>query len=102
MSQLAQTLREALTRPLTGEIWPGLADAVFERFGEDLPQVMDAFVEKSQQTLSDFQRHDRLMFSAAEPRVGLWFVAWSGTHREVQAERYGEYLPALMSTVGRF
>src|SRR5262249_29726949 len=30
-----------------------------------------------------------------------WFVAWSGTHRELQSERYGEYLPVLLSTAYR-
>jgi hypothetical protein len=99
--RVAHAIADALTRPLTGEIWPGLTDAVFERFGEDA-RLMDTFVEKSLQTLTDFERHDRLMFSGSEPRVGLWFVAWSGTHREVQPERYGEYLPALLSTAYRF
>src|SRR4051812_12408978 len=98
---IAQAISEALTRPITDEIWPGLANAVFERFGDDA-QLMDTFVEKSVQTLGDFERHDRLMFSRSEPRDGLWFVAWSGTHREVQPERYGEYLPALLSTAYRF
>jgi hypothetical protein len=65
---------------------------VFDRFGDDA-RLLDAFAEEAMKTRGDFTRHHWLKFSDSEPSIGLWFVAWSGTHREVQTERFGEYLP---------
>ena len=96
IDDMARRLGIALERPLTDEVWPGLAGTVLERFA-DVP-LMDAFAEKALETLNDGERHDRLAVSPEEPQVAAWFVAFNGTHREVQPERYGEYLPMLLST----
>jgi hypothetical protein len=96
IDQVARALAEALDRPITGEVWPGLAAAALARFG-DMP-VLDGFAEKALETVADDERHDRLAISLEPPRIAVWFVAWSGTHREVQPDRYGEYLTALLGT----
>jgi hypothetical protein len=96
---IADLLEQALQHPLTGEAWPGLVANAMGLFG-DVPLVY-AFAEKAVETLEDYERHDRLAVSPDEPRVAVWFVAWSGTHREVQTERYGEYFGMMASTAYR-
>jgi hypothetical protein len=99
LDAIESCLKEALQRPITGEVWPGLAAAALERF-DDVP-ILRAFAEKGLETLEDLERHDRLAVSPAEPRIAVWFVAWSGTHLEVQPQRYGEYLTMLLSAAHR-
>jgi hypothetical protein len=99
IDDVVERLEASLARPLTGDVWPGVAAASLARFG-DVP-LLHAFAEKALETLADLERHDRLAVSPEAPRVAIWFVAWSGTHREVQPERYGEYLTSLLSTAQR-
>jgi hypothetical protein len=99
IEHMAGLLEQALQHPLTGEAWPGLVATAMGLFG-DVP-LLHAFAEKAVETLEDYERHDRLAVSPGEPRVAVWFVAWSGTHREVQTERYGEYFGVLASTAYR-
>lgn len=64
--------------------------------------VILAFAEKAMETLRDGERHDRTVLSPYEPRVAVFFVAWYGTHREVQSQRIGKYLQVLTSVGGQF
>jgi hypothetical protein len=60
-------------------------------------QILVAFADKALETLRDGQYHNRLALSPGPPSVAVSFTAWSGTHREVQPERYGRYLASLAS-----
>lgn len=96
IAYLVRRLNGALDRPLTVPGSEGLARLILGHFkGTDL---MPHFAEKALETLRDGKTHDRVGVSANDPRLAVWFVAWNGTHREVQAERYGEYLDKLAGT----
>jgi len=94
ISYLALRLAEALNRPLTGPGMENLARVVLEHFQFD---VISSFAEKAMETLRDGKKHDRTALSAYEPRVAAFFVAWYGTYREVQSQRFGNYLQMLGS-----
>jgi hypothetical protein len=96
---VARRLAEALERPLTSPGSASLARTVLSRFPGFDP--LTYFARKAIETLRDLKRHDTMVISPGEPRVGAWFVAWSGTHREVQSERYGNYLELLGGTALR-
>jgi hypothetical protein len=99
ISYVGGRLSEALSRPLTSPGSEGLARVILEFFqGLD---VMGHFAEKALQTLRDGERHDRVLLSPHDPRACVWLVTWNGTHREVQAERFGNYLGTLASTATR-
>jgi hypothetical protein len=93
---IARRLREAMSRPLTAPGSEALAQAVMERFPDsDLPAV---FAEKALETLRDGRQHNRTAVSPGKPHCAVMFVAWYGTHLEVQAERTGSYLEGLAGT----
>lgn len=98
IAYLARRLIEALDRPLTSPGSEGLAHLILGHFeGIDF---LPHFAEKVLETLRDGNTHDRVLVSADEPRVAVWFVAWNGTHREVQSERFGQYFKSI-ATSGR-
>jgi hypothetical protein len=99
MRLMAQRLDDALDRPLTHPGSSALARQVLGQFPDT--DVLAAFAEKALETLDDGQRHDRLAVSPHEPHVAVDFVAWSGSHLEVQAIRYGDYLNTLASVAYR-
>jgi hypothetical protein len=90
---IAHRLTEAMPRPLTAPGSDALAEAVLGRFPES--DLLVVFAEKALETLRDGRRHDRTAISPVEPRCAVMFVAWYGTHLEVQAERVGSYLDSL-------
>ncbi len=95
ISYLAFRLSEALDLPLTNPGSEGLAQLVLGHFlGID---VMSSFAEKAMETLRDGERHDRTAVSPSEPHVAVFFVSWYGTHREVQSQRFGNYLQVFAS-----
>jgi hypothetical protein len=96
---VAARLDEAFGRPLTHPGSEGLARLVLSRFDFDF---MPHLAEKAVETLQDGLRHDRTMFTPGDLQVGLTFVTWSGTYREVQSERYGEYLNPMLATALAF
>jgi hypothetical protein len=93
---VARRLDEALDRPLTAPGSELIARSVLERFTD--VDLLANFAEKALETLSDGRHHNRIAISASTPHAAVAFVAWSGTHREVQPERYGRYLGALAAT----
>lgn len=96
ISYLALRLSEALNRPLTSLASEGLVRLVLGHFqGTD---VMPHFAEKAMETLRDGEMHNRTAVSPGDPRVAVLFVAWNGTHREVQPQRFGNYLQPLAAT----
>jgi hypothetical protein len=97
---VARRLYEACDRPLTHPGSDGLARQVLGHFDYDVVLVL--FAEKALETLVDGQRHDRTAYTHEAPAVGVTFVTWSGTYREVQAERYGTYFNALVATALAF
>jgi hypothetical protein len=99
ISYVASRLSKALNRPLTSPGSEGLARLVLGRFqGIDL---MPHFAEKAIETLRDNESHNRTAVSTEAPHVAVLFVAWNGSHREVQAQRYGNYLGPLAATAMR-
>src|SRR5436309_447965 len=81
---LARRLSAALDQPLTSPGSEGLARLVLGYFqGVDL---MLHFAEKALEALRDGESHNRTAVSPDHPRVAVLFVAWSGTHREVQSQ----------------
>ncbi len=99
ISYLALRLSEALNRPLTSPGSENLAQLVLGHFqGID---VLTIFAEKAMETLRDGEIHNRMAVSQSEPRIAVLFVAWNGTHREVQSQRFGNYLQPLAATAMR-
>lgn len=96
---VARRLDEALDRPLRDPTSTNLARLVLGRFGST--DMFSAFAEKAIETLEDGQRHDRMAVSAAKPRVAVIFIAWSGSHGELQAERFGTYFSSFAATARR-
>lgn len=94
--ELLQLLTRALEAPIASPGSEKLAHLALAHF-EGL-EILPAFAEKALETLRDGERHDRLAIARFEPHIAIWFVAWSGTHREAQAERYGHYLNTLAGT----
>lgn len=96
ISYLALRLSEALNRPLTSPGSEDLARLVLGHFqGID---VMVHFAEKAMETLRDGEMHNRTAISPSEPHVAVLFVAWNGTYREMQSQRFGHYLQPLAAT----
>jgi hypothetical protein len=95
--QLATLIEAALRRPLTAPGSQAVADATLSRFPPDTDIIGD-FAEKALETLDDGAQHNRMAITSNEPHVAVLFVAWNGTHREMQPERYGRYLNALFRT----
>lgn len=100
IAYIAVRLQKALSTPLTAPGSERLAEQVLKYFGG--LDLMMPFAEKILETLRDGQSHNRTALSAKEPRAGVLFVAWSGTHWEAMPERVGRYLGALISFGQRF
>jgi hypothetical protein len=98
LDALSAALRDALDHPLTAPGSEALALRTLRAFGD--VDLIGRFAAKAAQTLADGQRHDMVAVSPEVPRVAIAFVAWNGTHREVQVERYGTVLNGMMN-VGR-
>jgi hypothetical protein len=87
-------LADALDRPLTAPGSAGLAQSVMGHFsGVD---VLSAFAEKALETLRDGYSHNRTAISP-DQHVAVVFVAWKGTHRELQPMRFGNYLKPFLA-----
>jgi hypothetical protein len=56
--------------------------------------VLGSLAEKGLETLRDGSQHNRTAVSADDPHMAILFVAWNGTHLEMQAKRFGNYLGA--------
>jgi hypothetical protein len=95
-AHIAARLAEALDRPLTAPGSESIARSVIDHFGP--VDLLGAFAEKVLETLDDGQPHNRVAISAETPHAAIAFVAWSGTHLEVQAERFGNYFGPLAAT----
>jgi hypothetical protein len=103
LDEMQQALTDAFKRPLTTPGSEARAELILSKFG-GMDQVVEAFAKKALQTLDDGNMHSTLIYAptGGEEDYMVAFVAWNGTHREVQAERIGEYLPALFGTPRRF
>ncbi len=95
LAYLAKRLADAIDRPLTSPGSQRVARQVLDYFAA--VDLMPHFATKALETLRDGNRHDRLVVSPQQPRLAVAFVAWNGTHREVQAERVGHYLDNLVA-----
>jgi hypothetical protein len=102
VEHVVQQLTEALQRPLTspGSVEVAVA-ALRQLSGASMAETLYTFAEKAVQTLRDGERHDTLALSPRSPHAAVWFVAWNGTHREVQPARVGAYLGELMGLAHR-
>jgi hypothetical protein len=96
IAYVAERLEGSLRTPLTNPGSERLAKATLSAFPEGV--VMPRFAEKALETLRDGQCHNRIAVSLTEPPVAVLFVSWSGTHREVQPDRFGNYLGPLLRT----
>ena len=98
IAYLCRRIWDALGHPLT----PGserVAELVLGHFaGVD---VVSVFAKKAMQTLRDGTSHNVIAISADDARVAAWFVAWNGTRREMQAQRFGNYLSQLVANMRR-
>jgi len=93
---IALRLAAALEHPVTHPGSEQIALSALALF-PSAAEILVAFAEKALETLRDGQFHSRLAVSPGPPSVAVSFTAWSGTHREVQPERYGRYLGPLVS-----
>ncbi|GLS20495.1 hypothetical protein GCM10007874_35120 [Labrys miyagiensis] len=91
------SLIEALQRPLTGAGTEALLKPVFDHI-PNMAEVLRAFAKKVLQTLRDGEPHSTVAVSGTTLPVAVAFGAWNGSHREVQPERTGGYLPGLLTT----
>lgn len=99
LAYLARRIWEALDRPLTSPGSESVAKSVLSHFeGVDVASV---FASKAMQTLRDGASHNTVAVSADEARVAVLFVAWNGSHREMQSQRFGNYLSPLFATMRR-
>jgi hypothetical protein len=90
---VARRLAEAFQRPLTSPGSESLAQSVLGQLSDaDRAELLMRFGEKGLESLRDGENHDRMAVSSDAPQVAVWFDAWNGTHREVQSERFGNYL----------
>ena len=96
IAYVARRLADAIDRPLTSPGSAVVARAVLAEFGK--LDLMPDFAEKALESIRDGNYHSRLAISPNEPPFALSFVAWSGTHREVQSQRFGRYLGSLLIT----
>jgi len=97
---IAERLNQAIDRPLTSPGSHTFARQVLAQFrGTDL---LRPFAEKALETLRDGQPHNRTAMSPIEPRLAVMFVAWRGSHRQLQVQRFGNYLKPLAATATRF
>jgi hypothetical protein len=99
IAYLGHRLWEALDRPLTSPGSEGVARSVLSHFQS--VDVASAFANKAMQTLRDGESHNTIAVSADEVRVAALFVAWNGSHREMQSQRFGNYLSPLFTTMRR-
>jgi hypothetical protein len=91
-------LAEALDRPLTSPGSAGLAKSALGHFSG--LEVLPAFAEKALETLRDGDSHNRTAISP-DQHVAVLFVAWNGTHREVQPLRFGNYFKPFLGLGAR-
>ncbi len=93
IAYIARRLAQAIDWPLTAPGSGALARAVLAKFGEF--DLMLPFAEKALETLVDGNYHSLVGISRSDPPFAISFIAWSGTHREVQSQRLGNYLRSL-------
>jgi hypothetical protein len=98
--KLGALIVDALERPLTAPGSEKLAALVLQACGSQR-EWLPLFVKKCLQTLDDGNPHSMGLVSPRQDFVGS-FVAWHGTHREVQLERVGKYLGSLFATANKF
>jgi hypothetical protein len=98
VAYITQRLADALDRPLTSPGSAGLAKSALGPFSG--VEVLPAFAEKALETLRDGNSHNRTAISP-DHHVAVLFVAWNGTHREVQPLRFGNYLKPFLGLGGR-
>ena len=99
IAYVARRLAQAIDRPLTAPGSGALAGAVLAKFAQ--LDLMPPFAEKALESLRDGHYHSRMAISPSNPPFAISFVAWNGTHREVQSQRLGNYLSPLFSTARR-
>jgi hypothetical protein len=85
IAYIARRLTQVIDRPLTAPGSGALTRAVLAKFGE--LDLMPLFAEKALETLVDGKYHNRVGISRSDPPFAISFIAWSGTHREVQSQR---------------
>ncbi len=93
VAYINRRLADALDRPLTSPGSAGLARSALGHFSG--LEVLPAFAEKALETLRDGNSHNRTAISP-DQHVAALFVAWNGTHREVQPLRFGNYLKPFL------
>jgi hypothetical protein len=96
IAYVAHRLSEALDRPFTNPGSEGWAREVLQSYQET--DLLPTFAESAMETLRDQATHSATAISTEDIRVAVMFVAWSGTYREVQPQRFGDYLPHLFAT----
>ena len=94
-AELARYLSESMARPITAPGSAELAQRALAQFPDTGLSLPVMFADKLLQTLEDGRRHDTMALPPGGTGVAVWFNAWPGLHREVQAERYGVYLGEL-------
>jgi hypothetical protein len=100
IAKLTALLADALDHPLTSPGSEQLAALVLQESGSK-EELLAAFASKCLQTLDDGTPHSVVVVSPRQDFVTS-FVAWNGTHQEVQPERIGNYLGSLYGTAKRF
>jgi hypothetical protein len=98
LAYITERLADALERPLTSPGSAGLAKKVLGHFADLV--VLPAFAEKALETLRDGNSHNRTAISP-DQHVGVLFVAWNGTCREMQPLRFGNYLKPFLGLGAR-
>jgi hypothetical protein len=94
VAYISLRLADALDRPLTSQGSAGLAQSIMGQFSRD--DVLPAFAEKALETLRDGNSHNRTAISP-DQHLAVLFVAWNGTHRELQPMRFGNYLKPFLA-----
>jgi hypothetical protein len=90
---LSRRITAAMAQPEIPEGSRHLADLVLSRIDADIPALL---AEKALATLRDGEPHSATVSAADPPHAAVLFVAFNGSARELQAQRYGTYLPRLL------
>jgi hypothetical protein len=99
IAYLASRILEALDRPITSPGSEGIARLVLSHFQS--VDMVQYFAERAMLTLRDGAMHNFVAVSPDDVHVAVLFVAWNGTHLEVQGQRIGNYLSPLFATARR-
>src|SRR5262245_55037461 len=95
---LARRLDQQLDHPLIAPGSGALARAMIARLPVDPRPV---FAQKLLLTLHDGEMHSTVTIAVGDAPIGVSFVAWRGTWRELIGKRYGLYLTSFFDCMAR-